>query len=80
MADSSNPGQFGNREDTVEQARKGGRASTGSCSMRRAVEIAEALAPTRPHAGVESVGANLLVGPFAAMLDRARDAISTPRS
>jgi hemerythrin superfamily protein len=44
--------------------------------MRRAVELAEKMAPTRPHAGVESAAANLLVGPFAAMLDRARDAIS----
>ncbi|QLY29201.1 hemerythrin domain-containing protein [Nocardia huaxiensis] len=48
-------------------------------AMRRAVEIAESLAPTRPHAGVESVGANLLAGPFAAMLDRARDAITKPK-
>ena len=32
-------------------------------------------APTRPHAGVESQVANLTAGPFAAMLDRARDAI-----
>ncbi|MEC3914763.1 hemerythrin domain-containing protein [Nocardia sp. CDC160] len=48
-------------------------------AMRRAVEIAEALAPTRPHPGVESVEANLLTGPFAAMLDRARDAITKPR-
>jgi len=29
MADSNNPGQFGNREDTEEQARKGGEASPG---------------------------------------------------
>jgi hemerythrin superfamily protein len=45
-------------------------------SMRKAVDVAERLAPTRPHAGVESATANVLVGPFAAMLDRARDAIS----
>jgi hemerythrin superfamily protein len=44
--------------------------------MRRAVELAERLAPTRPHAGVESATANVLVGPFASMIDRARDAIS----
>jgi hypothetical protein len=43
--------------------------------MARATRIAEAIAPTRPHAGVESQLANLMVGPFAAMLDRARDAI-----
>ena len=44
--------------------------------MRRAAELAESMAPTRPHAGVDSKTANLMVGPFAAMLDRARDAIS----
>jgi hypothetical protein len=44
--------------------------------MRRAVELAEAAAPTRPHPGVESAKANLLAGPFAAMLDRARDVLS----
>lgn len=43
--------------------------------MGRAAQLAEALAPTRPHAGVESQVANLAAGPFAAMLDRARDAI-----
>jgi hemerythrin superfamily protein len=46
--------------------------------MRRAAEVAEKMAPTRPHAGVESATANTLVGPFAAMLDRARDAMSRP--
>jgi hypothetical protein len=30
MADQNNPGQFGNRQDTQEQASKGGQASTGS--------------------------------------------------
>ena len=30
MADQNNPGQFGNREDTEEQARNGGQASSGS--------------------------------------------------
>ena len=29
MADSNNPGQFGNRPDTEEMARKGGKASSG---------------------------------------------------
>ena len=43
--------------------------------MGRAAKLAEAVAPTRPHAGVESQVANLAAGPFAAMLDRARDAI-----
>jgi hypothetical protein len=44
--------------------------------MRRAAKLAETLGPTRPHPGIESATANLLVGPFAAMIDRARDALS----
>lgn len=45
-------------------------------TMGRAAKLAEAIAPTRPHAGVESQLANFVAGPFAAMLDRARDAIT----
>ncbi|MCM6772046.1 hemerythrin domain-containing protein [Nocardia sp. CDC159] len=44
--------------------------------MRRLVELAESVAPTRPHPGVESATANLLTGPFATMVDRARDLIA----
>ena len=44
--------------------------------MRKAVQLAESFAPTRPHAGIESAAANFLVGPFASMMDRARDALS----
>src|ERR1700757_1530756 len=43
--------------------------------MGRAAKLAEAIAPTRPHAGGESQIANLFAGPFAAMVDRARDTI-----
>ncbi|HZN78323.1 MAG TPA: hemerythrin domain-containing protein [Mycobacterium sp.] len=43
--------------------------------MAKAVKAAEAIAPTRPHAGVESAKMNFAVGPFASMLDRARDLI-----
>ena len=43
--------------------------------MATAVRAAEAIAPTRPHAGVESAKLNFAVGPFASMLDRARDVI-----
>jgi hypothetical protein len=39
------------------------------------VEAAERIAPTHPHAGVESAFANFAVGPFASLLDRARDAL-----
>jgi hypothetical protein len=45
--------------------------------MTTAVRAAEAIAPTRPHPGVESPMKNLAVGPFASLLDRARDAIQT---
>ncbi|QZT64135.1 hemerythrin domain-containing protein [Mycolicibacterium austroafricanum] len=44
-------------------------------SLAGAVRAAEAIAPTRPHPGVESATLNFAVGPFASMLDRARDAI-----
>jgi len=44
-------------------------------AMAATVQVAEALAPTRPHAGVESAKANLLLGPPAAIMDRARDLI-----
>lgn len=43
--------------------------------MGSAVRAAEAIAPTRPHPGVESAKLNFAVGPFASMLDRARDLI-----
>jgi hemerythrin superfamily protein len=43
--------------------------------MGSAVRAAEAIAPTRPHPGVESAKMNFAVGPFASMLDRARDLI-----
>jgi hypothetical protein len=40
-----------------------------------ALRAAEALAPTRPHAGTESATANLLAGPPLAVLDRVRDLV-----
>ncbi|WP_460353961.1 hemerythrin domain-containing protein [Mycobacterium sp. ZZG] len=46
-------------------------------SLAGAVRAAEAIAPTRPHPGVESAKLNFAVGPFASMLDRARDAIGS---
>ncbi|RDI64341.1 hypothetical protein [Nocardia pseudobrasiliensis] len=38
MADQNNPGQFGNRSDTEEQARKGGQASTGSFGQKNSAD------------------------------------------
>ncbi|AEW99399.1 hemerythrin domain-containing protein [Streptantibioticus cattleyicolor] len=43
--------------------------------MAKAVRAAEKMAPTHPHPGVESMAANLTVGPFAALMDRTRDAV-----
>ncbi|ONM49208.1 hypothetical protein [Nocardia donostiensis] len=42
MADPNNPGQFGNRNDTEEQARKGGEASTGSFGQSNSADPARA--------------------------------------
>ena len=42
--------------------------------MARTAQLAEKMAPSRPHAGVESAAGNAIVGPFAKMLDWARDA------
>ncbi|WP_275418982.1 hemerythrin domain-containing protein [Acrocarpospora phusangensis] len=44
-------------------------------AMTAGVKAAEALAPTRPHPGVESAMKNLLLGPPTAIMDRTRDAI-----
>lgn len=63
-------------EESDEFTRLGEQLSSEELeSMGRAAKLAEAIAPTRPHAGVESQLANLMAGPFVAMLDRARDAI-----
>ncbi|MET0474592.1 MAG: hemerythrin domain-containing protein [Mycobacterium sp.] len=45
--------------------------------MAVAVQAAQAVAPTRPHPGVESVKANVVAGPIASILDRARDALAS---
>ncbi|MBW8483083.1 hemerythrin domain-containing protein [Actinomadura parmotrematis] len=47
--------------------------------MVAAVKAAEAVAPTHPHPGVESPLANAVLGPGAAIADRARDAIRKAR-
>ncbi|MEU7578907.1 hemerythrin domain-containing protein [Streptomyces sp. NPDC041068] len=44
-------------------------------SLARAVEAAEAMAPTRPHPGTESAAKNLALGPVTALVDRTRDAV-----
>lgn len=42
MADQNNPGQFGNRKDTQEQARKGGQASGGQFGKPGGADPSEA--------------------------------------
>jgi hypothetical protein len=44
---------------------------------RDRVKRAEAMAPTHPHPSAKTTAANYVAGPFAAMLDRARDAFSS---
>ena len=44
-------------------------------TLTAAVLVAERLAPTHPHPGIESGAANFIAGPFASLLDRARDAL-----
>jgi hemerythrin superfamily protein len=48
-------------------------------TMAKAVKAAEAAAPTHPHPGTESAAKNAAVGPFAAVMDRVRDAIRGAR-
>ncbi|MEU1330733.1 hemerythrin domain-containing protein [Streptomyces sp. NPDC005865] len=48
---------------------------TDLAAMAKAVKAAEAMAPTRPHPGVESGAANMALGPVAALMDRTRDAV-----
>ncbi|OKJ95181.1 hemerythrin [Streptomyces sp. CB03234] len=49
--------------------------AAGLAAMARAVKAAEMMAPTRPHPGVESAAANVMVGPVAALMDRTKDAV-----
>ncbi|MBT2529976.1 hemerythrin domain-containing protein [Streptomyces sp. ISL-99] len=49
--------------------------ATNLAAMAKAIKAAEAMAPTRPHPGVESAAANLALGPVAALMDRTRDAV-----
>jgi hemerythrin superfamily protein len=39
--------------------------------------VAESIAPTRPHPSANLASANMMLGPFASMLDRARDAFKS---
>ncbi|WP_221361541.1 hemerythrin domain-containing protein [Streptomyces beigongshangae] len=49
--------------------------TAGLASLAKGIKAAEAMAPTRPHPGVESAKANMALGPVAALVDRTRDAV-----
>ncbi|MGW1598669.1 hemerythrin domain-containing protein [Streptomyces sp. NPDC002343] len=48
---------------------------TNLAAMAKAVKAAEAMAPTRPHPGVESAAKNMALGPVAALMDRTKDMV-----
>ncbi|MFP3986996.1 hemerythrin domain-containing protein [Streptomyces sp. E11-3] len=48
-------------------------------NLATAVKAAEAVAPTRPHPGLDTPAKHLVAGPFAAIADRTRDAIRAAR-
>lgn len=53
-------------------------ASQDESSLKRlatALEAAEKVAPTHPHPSAASTTANVVLGPFASMIDRVRDAM-----
>ncbi|MEE1672055.1 hemerythrin domain-containing protein (plasmid) [Streptomyces sp. WAC07094] len=49
--------------------------ATNLAVMAKAVKAAEAMAPTHPHPGVESLARNVALGPVAALMDRTKDAV-----
>lgn len=49
-------------------------------AARDRVKRAEQMAPTHPHPSAKTTAMNYVAGPFAAMLDRARDAFSSSDS
>src|SRR3954452_19057488 len=56
------------------------RQNTDAEALQKArdrVKRAEAMAPTHPHPSARTTTMNYVAGPFAAMLDRARDAFSS---
>jgi hemerythrin superfamily protein len=59
------------REELGEAQRRG---------LAAAVKVAEAIAPTHPHSGVETAAVNILTGPFASVADRIRDLIRAART
>lgn len=53
--------------------------TVGLAATAQATKAAEAMAPARPNAGVESGAKNMVLGPVAALMDRAKDSIRETR-
>jgi len=51
-----------------------------SARVEKLLLTAEKTAPTHPHPSARTTAANYIAGPFAAVVDRARDAISRSRA
>ena len=49
-------------------------------TMGSLLEKAEKLAPTHPHPSARSTTANVVLGPFATMVDKVKDSVSGLRS
>jgi hypothetical protein len=47
--------------------------------MGKRIKMAEKMAPTHPHPSAKTTRANLLAGPFAAMIDKVRDSMKSSR-
>ncbi|GGL80935.1 hemerythrin [Streptomyces fumigatiscleroticus] len=63
-------------EERYEFAHFGSVADRGKLvNLARAVQAAEALAPTRPHPGTDTALKNVATGPVAAVIDRTRDVV-----
>ena len=65
--------QHAEREELEEFPALRGRGQAELRGLAAAIKAAEAVAPTHPHPGVESMTKNLLFGAFASITDRVRD-------
>jgi hypothetical protein len=73
-----NSEEFTRHEEKDEFARLGEELSGDELvRMGRAAKPAEAIAPTRPHAGVESQLANMTAGLFAAVMGSSRRVVAS---
>jgi hypothetical protein len=65
-----------NEETTEFPAVRAAEDQDDLATLADRITKAEAAAPTHPHPAAKSTTANAALGPFAALLDRARDALS----